>query len=317
MERSLEREPQGSEINISLMTLLGQSTIYTLFWPAERFAREVGAADYKGLEWHPIRLGVAGIQTTHFPTFLDSATRDSIRSFHQSWRSERSILESWRHPNRGLALFSYVCLPYRPDSLSSLQKLQKAVGRELSVVLYEHKEDVAAAISHGFGERLIQPTAALLEKWGLAQWWAEARSTEEKVNKFIREANRREYTGLCLDTLHYRRRHGELSLPCWQEALSIMVEKDVIKEIHVGAGRTDIPSVDSSAELKDLLNGTEKTELINMLKMFRELGWQGRVVTEIPAESLAMVRGGGRFLTPDELANDHKRIVASVVGHLI
>ncbi len=128
------------------------------------------------------------------------------------------------------------------------------------------------------------------------------------------EAERRGYTGLCLDLFHMRAVDAEGSgLNPWQETLPRLLP--MAKEIHVAAGRVDIKQghIDTECELRELLAGQGRTDIIPMLKAIRDEGWQGRIVTEIPAAALHSLRLDRHVSTSiKDLIEDHRRIVSTI-----
>lgn len=302
---SKESSAQTSEIEIgsSIMSMFDASTIYTAAWPVRAFADITNEAGYNGgLEWHPVRGMLAGIQVKS--GLVNLYEKESIQSLHQSWREEKSLGDVLHHPNKPLALISYVLLPERVKSLNDLQQLQETVGRELPVVLYPpSKLGEESGTDRNFGEKLFQPTAEIMQAWNV-----------RSVSELIGEMTPRGYTGLCLDLFHMRRPYDtEVNLDPWQETLPQLLP--YTKEIHVAAGRVDIGQdrIDTEAELRDLLQGTVTTEMSHMLQEIAKTNWTGRVVTEVPAMALHQNRkNAGRFTTINQLVADHKQLVTNI-----
>lgn len=279
------------------MNLFDHSTLYTAIWPVEKFAQTAQDAGYQGLEVHPLQTIRAGIQLQ--TGILNQKEKNAIRSLHQSPRSEKSLSDVLKHPNRTLAAVFYLILPERVRSLHTLERIQQAVGRNLPVVLYPHRPGEASGTEKAFGEKLFQPTPEIMASWGT-----------KNIDDLILAMQQKGYDGFCLD-LYHMRRSGNPSLLPWQQTLSRLLP--YTKEIHVSAGRIDIhEDIDTLAELRDLLDGTRKTELIPMLEAVKSAEWKGRIVTEIPAGGLRQVLGQGNTLSPKELVNQHKKIVTTI-----
>lgn len=293
----------GSALTVSssVGNFFDTSTLYTLAWPVEKFATTAERSGYSGLEWHPLRL-LSGLQIKS--GLLTRQGRDAITSGHQSFRSEKSLREAWNHPNRLLAVASYGVLPERVKSLDDLEQLQKAVGKRLSMVLYPEYEGEESGTDRPFAQKTFQPTPEVMQRWDV--------NTPEEL---IREMYRRGYTGLCLDLYHFRG-EGAVNLLPWQETLPKLLPHTT--EIHVSAGRVDMPTdtIDTNAELKDLLDGTNKTELPQILQTIKDVGWNGYVVTEIPAAAIHFLDRHGRFIPPSTLEGRHRAITSTIKGIL-
>ncbi len=298
--REPDPRPQSVEIASSVMNLFDKSTLYTAFWPVHAFADTIQEAGYAGLEWHPVRLA-GGVQL--MAGLVSEDTKDAIRSLHQSWRSEKSIGEVFRHPNRALAAVSYVLLPERIASLDALERLQHVLGRQMPVVLYPSEPHELSGTDRPFGEKLFQPGAEIMEKWHI-----------DSVDGLMIEAKRRGFTGFALD-LFILRVIGKQGtrFPAWQDALRQLLS--FTQEIHVSAGRVDIPApnIDTIQELRELLAGKGNSELLQMLRTIASSGWRGRIVTEIPAIALASLRRErGPHASFNNLIEDHKQVVSTI-----
>lgn len=293
------------EIDTSVINLFDKSVFYTTFWSTEALVETAKNAGYRGFEWHSIRT-VAGVQMNAGLTTQHS--KEAVFSLHQSWRSEKSLAAAWKHPNRPLAMMAYVLLPERISSLNDLERLQKVLGRKLPVVLYPSHPDEESGTNRDFAEKIFQPYTEVM------RWW-EVETPEE----LIAEAYKRGYTGLCLDLFHMRRKNTDgYGLNPWQETLPQLLPHT--SEIHISAGRIDLSYVkgnpDTESELKSLLDPKNNTELLEMLRAIRELGWRGRVVTEIPAIALHRLRGKGSLLSVKDLIQDHRKIVTNIQNFL-
>lgn len=290
------------EIASSVGNLGDKSIPQSLLWTVEKYVDVVRQARYVGLEWFPIKsfLGVpiAGLQMRR--GWLTQRAKDGIISLHQSYRGEKSFAEAWNHPNRALAVLSYFILPERVSSLNDLEHIQRVLGKKLPVVLYPSQEGEESGIQRHFTDKLFQPTPGVMKQWGV-----------RSIQELIEQTYQRGYTGLCLDLYHFRQ-PDEVDLNPWQETLPQLLPHT--KEIHISAGRGDMMQdfVDTNAELRDLLDGTQYTDLPRILGTIRDLGWSGRMVTEIPAASLKLVLGAtARFLRTDSFIEAHKSIVGN------
>lgn len=298
-----ERSSIKPEVNVSAMSLFDKSTLYTAFLPMGSLVNIAKESGYGGFEWHPLRGTVSGLQVNSGLIGKDS--KDAIVSLHQSWRSEKSLAEALKHPNRSLATIAYVILPERIASLNDLEHLQKVLGKKLPVVLYPSLPDEESGTERDFGEKIFQPYADIMARWGV-----------KTVDELISEAYKRGYTGFAIDLFHMRRPNIDgVGLNPWQETLPQLLPHT--KEVHISAGRTDLHYVkgmpDTESELKGLLDSKGDTELLQMLRAIRESGWKGRVVTEIPAIALHQLRReAGQSSSIKTLIQDHRKIVGNI-----
>ena len=152
------------------------------------------------------------------------------------------------------------------------------------------------------GTKLIQPAPELLGAWGV-----------ETLGEFVTEAKKRGYE-FCLDLFHIRRQVSQgfqTQFGPWQEVIPILLTNT--REIHLGIGRSDFHGTfDSMQELRDIYSGERKTEIISMLELIRDSGWNGAIVTEIPATSVKSLISGSRIATPAMLIIAHKQVVANL-----
>lgn len=285
----------GVEVDCSVMNLFDKSTIYTAFYPVSAYVDVIESAGYRGMQWHPIRNTVAGAQMN--AGLIGLSDKGAITSGHQSWRNEKSFREAYNHPNRAIAMASYILLSERMASLDDLEKLQRTVGRKLPVVLYPEYEDEESGTSRNFGDKTFQPTPEVMRRWDV-----------RTVQQMIGEAKHRGYTGFCVDLAHLRGESVDgYTFNPWQETLPQLLL--FAQEIHVSAGRFDMGYEKTQEELRDLIQGTGNTELSAMLECIGKSGWIGRVVTEIPAMALHGLRGNKPFMSVKNLAKDHGEIV--------
>lgn len=198
---------------------------------------------------------------------------------------------------------SYIMFPERVNSIEGLERLQRILGRELPIVLYPSNPEEESGTDRRFSEKLFQPTPEVMYNWGV-----------KTVEELIGEANKRGYSGFCLDLFHIRGEDIEgVGLNPWQETLPQLLPHT--KEIHISAGRGDIRQkrIDTKQELEDLLKGKGDSELLDIIRLIRESKWTGQVVTEIPAVSLHNIRTKrGLFASVKDLIHDHRKIVGNI-----
>ena len=298
-----EKEPK-TEIAFSMQNLLDKSTIWSLMVPTKYYANLAIKAGYDGIEYFPNRIfpDIQG-RTGRFSDFA----KKSIRSGHQSWRSEKTFQEAKRHSNPSLAILAFFLLPERNSSLKHLKKLQEEIG-DIPLVIYPphlwKDEKNHPPIFKDLSTKLVQPAPELLEHWGV-----------NNLQEFIKETSRMGYDGLCLDTFHLRRfptQGTKSKFEDWKDILPLLLPHT--KEIHIGVGRDDFKSnFDSMAELKDLYFNKRETDIIPILETIRDFGWKGLITTEIPSKSLrSLIPKKPNIITPQMIVFTHRRIVENL-----
>jgi hypothetical protein len=298
----ISKTAETTTISCALVNLFDKSLLKTAGWPISRFVKTIKDAGYTGIEWHPMRGLFSGIQMQL--GLITDADKSSITSLHQSYRSEKNIMESWQHPNRTLALMSYFLLPERVSSLKDLLRVQKVVGKQLPVVLYPPNDKEFSGTNLPFSEKLFQPTPEVMANWAA-----------NNLDEFITHSHQLGYTGICLDLFHIRSKNiGRFGFNPWENTLRALFELDRIPQIHLAAGRSDMGTshIDTIKELQSLLDPKRDSEIIHMLQTIKDLGWKGNIVTEIPAAVLNQISGTDTFPSTSRLIDNHKRIVDRV-----
>ncbi len=290
LAQSAQEPVRKMELDAAVLNFLGLATIYTTLLPIDAFVDLASESGYQGLEYHPLKW-IPGISINHGRI----SEPDKIRSVHEGFRGQKTILDALKHPNKALAIQAIMMLPYGPTSVEELNKLQEIVGRKLDIVLYpkdSSSEEVQLGRHTDFGENTYQPTRDVMKMWGV-----------KTIDEMLRKGESLGYTGITYDTAHSR------TLSPWQEHLPDLLERGIVKEIHLSAGRIDMGYDNAIAELSDLLFGTRHTELLQMLQTIKDSGWQGRVVTEIPIGAIKVLKKRGPIITPKQMMDDHRRIV--------
>lgn len=289
------------EIIFSMQNMLDSSTLWALLAPIEVYSHIATQAGYSGIEYFPFRAPHTQVQTG----LVTNSALGSIKSAHQSFRTERNWAEVRRHPNPKLAAQAFVTLPEKFASLGDLEKLQRELGNRLPVVVYPPNEwmgEVKPDIFDKLDNKLIQPAPELLGAWEV-----------DTILKFLDKVKQGGYE-LCLDLLHIRRQvtqgfHTQFGR--WQDVLPQLLPQT--REIHLAVGRSDFQSpFDSAQELKDIYSGERKTEIVPMLEMVRDLGWVGPIVTKIPATSAKKLVSDAKIATPSTLVSVHAQLINNI-----
>lgn len=286
-----------------------KSNIRQIFRPVQAFIEDAKRSGFEsGVELWPMGLKWP-IPTTiryQIETGQLAPYSNDIASFHQSPRSE-TLKDITKGPNE---VGMVTLLPHFED-ISYLQKIKSQIGDKPAVLyrnLSDHlKEEIVLS------QRWIQPDPELAKDWEVTT-----------VDEFIKEMEKRNFNGVCLDTNHIRRAHKtdkeyDNPLSKWNESIPAFVKSGKLKELHIGVGRIDMPAVnveDSLQEVRDLLNGTEISDIIPMLKLLNEEGWKGKVVLEILPTAIKQVRGDkGLWLPPEAVIDSYERI-RNTVGRI-
>lgn len=162
-----------------------------------------------------------------------------------------------------------------------------------------------------FGEALIEPTEDIWTNWGL-----------DSVDSLVHEAGQRRYSGFALDTWHVINANGMgINGDSPTRLVEQLIQSGLVQELHVSLGRTDSKKqgISNVANLKRIYDGTTSPDTSDtsyltsrMLEVIGEMGWHGRVVTEIPAASLKILHGR----QSEGFAATHRRLVANIQYHL-
>jgi len=294
-------------INASVMNLFGDiSTYYVTTWGINRLVEIIQEAGYGGLELHPLRLPIHQLLSGS----VSEKDKNSVESLHQSFHGPRNLTELWNRlkeesPSIQARILVQHLLLWPAGNLDILIQVQKVLGRRLPVVLYPLPANDPQIPNLPFSEKLIQPNPAMMEELGV-----------KTIDELLQIMNRRGYTGFCLD-LHHFRLEGKsgATLGPWRETLPEVLEHT--KEIHISAGRIDFKGEENVLiELKDLLDNTRRTDLSLMLIAVRDLGWDGLMVTEVPASAIkALVsreNPSSRILKEEDWIKFHEKIVDGV-----
>lgn len=289
-------ESPETTVNFSMQNLVDTSTLWALLAPIETFTNISKSAGYQGVEYFPYRIPHTQVRTG----LLSKESLRQIDSAHQSFRTEKNLGEVKKHPRPILALKAFITMPEKVASLTDLKILQRKLGKLLPVIVYPQNEwagETRPAIFDTLVNKLIQPAPELISTLG---------QNMEKADQLGYK--------LCLDLFHIRRKVTQgfsTQFRPWQEMLPLLLPQT--KEIHLAVGRQDFEgSFDSMAELVDLYYGTRRTDIIPMLELIHRSGWQGPIVTEIPANSITKLAGVSEILTPTVLVNKHRVIADNV-----
>ncbi len=309
----MERKPE-LKLGLSMQEMVDPSTFYAVFMPVEWYTFLAQRVGLKGIEFFPTRV-------SHYQAkngLISPLVKDNILSAHQSFRGERNLTDvfknkTWR--KRAIATTAFLALPHKDSSMETLQRLQKWVGRDIPIVAYPESGPGPAVLytEQDFSQRLaslknriFQPSAQHLKKWDI--------SRPETIQDFLEQGG---WAGLCLDLFHIRERNKELNTPNWRDYLPALLP--FTKEIHVSAGRIDSPQdeIDTMNELVDIYTGAAKSDLAKMLEFIGLSGWQGVVVSEMPAFAVRSVAGvKAPILAPRDLITAHRKIAETIRGLL-
>lgn len=301
--------PQKEEIKVRshLANFLPWATITS----NQRLAGWVKEASYNdGVEWIGLGLRDFPLGPTHeikvkSLEVLSEITPD-IKSAHATFNPYATF---WgivaRQPDRLVPEKPYppflLALASNNASQEAIKKLEK-LKEDLRVVTYSalHGEDIWGQYRHP----LIQTGGFIYDK-------LTPREIIEQVRKGI-------YDGVCVDLTHMREQASDGTYPFlpWQETLEKFWQAGVLTEVHVQAGRPKEEErggqFDNFEELKAFLSGTNyRTELDQMVRFLKQLGFRGPYVTEINPLALRRLKGV-KELRPHNLIEIHQEIVDHV-----
>lgn len=295
------------EIGAAQISFLGPSTLLKVCsWTTEAFGEYAKDMGYDGYEWHPTRNMVSSRE-------MNRGKKNQsleILSAHQSFRSERTLYDVVRAvketPERGaLLLASFLFLPYRPDSLNHIERLQDAVNKKLPVVLYPPKDpNEDSGVQRGFGHNLFQPTQEVMDIW-------EVKTIEELIKAYPHKG----YDGFCFDTTHSAVLGG-IDLRDNASALRLVLEHT--QEVHIRPGALDMQfkynQKDPLADLRQFIGGNKDLWFPQYLANIAENWKGGFVITEVQASAINALHkeGSGKDMTIDQLMDYHRQIIENL-----
>lgn len=270
---ALPEAQSGKHENIyalSTSNILNNATLIAAFsWNTSKHIAVARESGYQGVELWPQRMRGRRFKAGRL-AHLSDIEKTGITSIHQS--VARAGDQSLR--GKQIALF----LPEETASLKDLREIKQYLG-DIPVVFMEAPQSFLQET--GFSQRGIQTSPELCDAIG-------ATNAEE----FVEKIKLMGFSHVVIDTHHIRRPHIKTGKPNplrdWRSSLPILLPHT--KELHIGVGRTDfgnIPAEQTRDELDDLLTGGQKnTEIVQMLRMIGESGWNGLVVVEMRPNEL-------------------------------
>jgi len=286
-ERARNLEPSSTEktpiFAIAMAAMLGRKTPYLPFMPISTF-RKIAETSGAKLDYWPIR---PLPETQVLFGLISDKDLQGIHSASSSFRSERSWKESLKHPNKMLAIPALALLPHR-DNLTALRQLAYFKARHdkgFSVVVYPDTPKIELVTLHAI--KLVQPTIKEFEKHTI--------HTPADLDRYLKSLR---VQGFCFDFLHSR---FLFTNPQHRHLFHHVIVRTRL--IHVSLGRTDVSrpdyAPDNRSELEDILRINRNSEIANLLKAIKDLGYKQGFVFEVPAESAPNT--GAYILTPSKL----------------
>lgn len=275
-----------------------------------KLARSCG---YDGIQLYPIRRKIANQMLTG--DFANWAL-EHILAAEMSWRSEQNLLDVLRHPNKRAALYSFMMMPARRNSVEHLRNMQNLIPNLPLVMFPQHgtayfggkqwKETQYRKFNE-LRTRLFQPTTELLYR-------THEPNAERLVNFYL---NGEGYDGVCLDTLHLREAYvdpdgAEHRFSPWRNIIPQIIEN--IELVHIRA-ISKFEGSPSDAEVIDLVNRHNQCDLFKMLQMILKLGYQGDFIVEIPADVIPRIEH--EPLSRQSFIRFHRELVASLRASLV
>lgn len=258
-----------NKYGISTANVLDTPTVdKALTWGISKHVEVAKASGIDGVELWP--QGVKPLREIDNDT-LSEEELSGILSAHQSPRDSLRSLRALK-----VALF----LPHRDKSFDYLERIDAKAGG-IPVVLYQ-ETPVEVIRGSTIKNKQIQTDPAVCIAWDV-----------NSASEYLDEVSRRGFTdesgnpGIVIDTHHIRHRDVETGqenpLADWKESIPILLP--YTREIHLGVGRWDFGLVDHEKledELVDLLNdGENNTEVVQMLRLVAESGWNGLIIIEM------------------------------------
>lgn len=286
----------------SSLNYLGAAAPQNVFRSAKGLLRDTVAAGYDGLQWNMIRRTLAGFQLNH--GFFGRKIAEGIVSLRQSTRGEQTWNETLHHESPINAIQTRIFMDYRDDSIDRIRRLSRRFQKQTPaqplkpVDLYPvDRPDQRSGTELANPRRLIL-TAEVLQDWNIQPI---GEDFVDFANRLVAEAKARGYDALSLDFFHMRDTppEGPNHLQNWRQTLPALLATGAVEEIVVSLGRIDRMSragnIDTIGEARSLLGiDSQDTEIMHMLDVVRESGWQGDVLVQIPPSGLKRAIQGER-----------------------
>ncbi len=291
----MSAESQENIYSVATASHIAIETPQAVAWPVSEHLRVATSAGLNGVELWPQRFGPAFELRFNL---LSDREKAGVTSVHQSFRGPvKSGLASL-----GLSPF----LPEINDSLKGLEAIYEQVG-DVPAVLYKEAVHANYVSGSSYSLKQIQTDPETAYAWGIQP----SKDSAEAAGQYINSAFLRQFNGIVIDTTHIRRpsKSGqENPLSDWEKSIPVLLP--YVKEIHVGAGRTDFQTEEeSSAEILDLLNGgANDTEVVRMLRFIADKGWKGLIVLEFRPSSIKEEYGRKLFVSSQDLISAYGRI---------
>lgn len=292
---------QKPRFAIAMAAMLGPKTIYLPFSPVGVYRRIAEEADVN-IDFWPVRPTPA-IQT-YFGLLKDADVK-AIVSASTSYRAERNILQTLRHPNPALAFASMLFLPHR-DKVKTVQAAAETVydQRSESIPVVVYPETSQTARNDLPANKLVQPTFQ-----------------EFLINSVVGPSDVQRYLqllsiqGFCFDTLHSRFLFTD---PRFRHLFETVMAQT--KLVHISLGRTDMAKlgspVDNENELTEVFRTNKNSEIARLLRAISNSGFKGTYVLEVPAGAIPTSMSSGKITRPANLSVFY-RVVADSCSYLI
>jgi len=286
----LEKPPENV-YSLSTASILDRATFKAaLLWEVQDHVGIAQRSGYKGVELWP--QGIRPLQQIRAGSLSDTE-KAGVLSAHQCPRA--AIPRSFQEVQKA------VFLPETKASLADLDRIHTVVG-DIPVVLF--KETPPEYFQNSpFTKRGIQPDSEVCTAWGVST-----------AQEFVDIALKKGLTEIVIDTHHIRRPNiktgKENPLANWQGSIPILLPHT--KEIHIGIGRLDYGKMDPEQlkeEAMDLLTGGRKnTEVMQMLRLIADKGWNGMIVIEMRPSVYKDVMNRRFLLSGNDLVDIYERV---------
>lgn len=263
---------------------------YLLLSPISYQISLARSAGYDGLEWFPLRFPFGYGR-------MPEAKRQYILAFHQSYLGELSLKEAIENNKKNsAALPSYLIMQHRYHSMTYIARYERQVfNDEVPVVIYPPEHFEFASFPQRF-----QIIGKIVKDWGLSDIQELIRWAEKQSLRFV------------FDTNHSR----NIGLGHWSDVIKDSI--DMIDEIHIRTGhyvpnRTPEQLASSVSETKDTFEGDFNSELAEILRLFKDLKWDGLVTIEIPTSEILKVAGiKSSIVLPITFRKVHSQLLANI-----
>lgn len=292
------------EVNLAIPNLVHPLTFYRAFFKSGYFIQFAKDAGYNKIEWHPLQGLAREVLAKHASAL--GFLKPHLSSAHVHIHPEAtfwSVILRKQDPLRPFQKMRLHNLAWvdSKQAVKAIHRLERAFRGNLPVVVYPPFQENPQAHSV-YENPMLQPHPPAFED-------------KSNADQIVESVIQGIYSGVWLDLYHMREKTSDGTKPLMPWTQSIPKLAPYVKGVHFQVGRTEYvdSTIRSQEELKDIFAQYPKmnTEIIQMLKVLKDSGFEGPIIVEVPATALVKLFGL-ETLTLENLKNRHRTIVEYV-----